>query len=47
MRADVQPGVGPVSGSAASSGNIGSAPTVTTAGDTIVWVPTVKPGPSR
>ena len=47
MRADVQPGVGPVSGNAASSGNIGSAPTVTTAGETIVWVPTVKPGPSR
>ena len=47
MRAAVQAGVGPVSGRAASSGNIGSAPMVTTAGDTSVWVPTVKPGPSR
>ena len=37
MRAEVQPGVGPVSGSAASSGNIGSAPTVTTAGTRSCW----------
>ena len=43
----VQAGVGPLSGSAASSGNIGSGPSATTPGETSVPVPTVKPGPSR
>ena len=46
-RYGVQAGVGPLSGSAASSGNIGSGPIETRVGETSVPAPTAKPGPSR
>ena len=44
---EIQAGAGPLSGSAASSGNSGSAPIETPDGETSVPTPTVKPGPSR
>ena len=46
-RSGVHAGVEPLSGSAASSGNIGTGPTATTVGETRVPVPTAKPGPRR
>ena len=47
MRYGVQALVAPPSGRAARSGNIGSGPSATTVGETIVPVPTANPGPSR
>ena len=37
----------PSTGSAASSGKSGSGPITTAAGETTLWAPTAKPGPSR
>ncbi len=37
----------PGAGSAASSGKAGTGPSTTVVGETIVPVPTAKPGPSR
>ena len=42
-----RPASGPSTGSAASSGKSGSGPITTAAGETSVWAPTAKPGPSR